>query len=178
VEDTARIVAIWAHILGIALFVGPQFFMAIAWGPAARSIGDQRVRLDLTKKITSRFGILAGAGLGLIVIAGMYLISSWRDYYSQPDDLEFTAIRYGVLFIVKMTVLIVMLAVVGAHIFFVGPRLVHTMEDRLAGAATDADVRSARMLSMAVSIAGLVLALAMMVLGVMMSTTNFSFDPT
>ena len=33
--DTARIVAIWVHILGIAIFVGPQFFLAFAWAPAA-----------------------------------------------------------------------------------------------------------------------------------------------
>ena len=37
-------------------------------------------------------------------------------------------------------------------------------------------VRSARMLSMAFSIAGLLLALALMVMGVMMNTTGFSFE--
>jgi hypothetical protein len=77
-----------------------------------------------------------------------------------------------------MSVLMVMLAVVLAHIFFVGPRLVSTMEDHLDGAATDEDLRKARILSMALSHTGLLLALVMMVLGVMMSTTGFSFEST
>jgi uncharacterized membrane protein len=178
VEETLRIIAIWVHILGIALFVGPQFFLAFAWVPAARGIADQRTRLELTRKITSRFGWLGGAGIVLIIIAGSYLIATWRDYYSYPDDAGFTDIRYGVIFIVKMTVLIVMLAVVAAHIFFVGPRLVSTMEDHLEGRATDADLRRARVLSMALSHTGLLLALVMMVLGVMLSTTKFSFAST
>jgi uncharacterized membrane protein len=175
-DETLRIIAIWVHILGIALFVGPQFFIAFAWAPAARGIVDQRVRLELTRKLTRSFGFIGGAGIVLIVVAGSYLISTWRDHWAIPDDVDFTSLRYGVLFIVKMSLLVVMLAIVAGHMFFVGPRLVERMEDHLDGRATEADVRSARMLSMGLSIAGLLLALSIMVLGVMMNTATFSLE--
>ena len=177
-ENTLHVIAIWLHILGVALFVGPQFFLAFAWAPAARGIKDQAVRVSLTRQLTRKFGFLGGAGLVLIVAAGSYLISNWRSYYAQPDDIGFTDIRYGVLFIAKMSAFIVMLAVVGVHSFVIGPRLVERMEAQLAGKASDEDVRKARVASMAVSIVGLALALAIMVLGVMMNTTNFSFQAT
>ena len=177
-DDTLRAIAVWVHILGIAIFVGPQFFLAFAWAPAARSISDQRVRVDLTRKITRRFGMLAGVGLVLIIVAGSYLIATWRDYYAYPDEAGFTDIWYGVLFIIKMTLLLVMLAVVGAHVFYVGPKLVEAMDEHLNGSGSEDAVRSARMLSMAVSITGLVLALAIMVFGVLMNTPGVSFDST
>jgi uncharacterized membrane protein len=177
-ENTLHIVFIWVHILGIALFVGPQFFLAFAWVPAARGISDQRVRAELTRKLTRRFGWLGGVGLAMIVIAGSYLISDWREYYAQPDDLGFTDLRYGVLFIVKMCLFIAMLGIVGLHTFLVGPRLADAIDAEVAGKADAAATRKARAASMVFSISGLVLALAIMVLGVMMNTTKFSFVGT
>ena len=173
-SNTLHIIAIWAHILGIALFVGPQFFLALAWVPVSRGIADQAPRVDLTAKLTKRFGWIGGAGLLITILAGSYLIADWRDYYTQPD-VGFTTIRYGVLFIIKMSLLMVMLAVVAGHTFVVGPKLVEKLQDQLVRKATDDDVRRARMASMAFSMVGLTLALAIMVLGVMMNTTNFSF---
>ncbi len=158
------------------MFVGPQFFLAFAWVPVARTITDMPTRLRLTRTLTRRFAYLGGAGLVLIVVAGSYLISTWRNFYAQPDDLGFTDIRYGVLFIVKMTIFIVMLAVLALHTFSVGPKLIDQMEAQAAGKATEADVRRARGMSMGLSIGGLALALVLMILGVMMNTTEFSFQ--
>ncbi|MFN0094401.1 MAG: hypothetical protein ACKVVT_06445 [Dehalococcoidia bacterium] len=173
--NIAHIIAIWFHLLGIALFVGPQFFLAFAWVPVSRSIQDQRVRVDLMRKLTRKFLWLGGIGLVLIVVAGTYLISNWRDYYNIDEEASFTSIRYGVLFIVKMSIFLVLLAALAFHSFVVGPRLIDRIEDQFSGGtATPAEIRSARMASMAVSIVGLVLALTMMVLGVMMNTADFS----
>lgn len=178
-ENFLHIAAIWLHILGIALFVGPQFFLALAWVPASRGIADLPTRVAAMRTITRRFGYIGGAGLLLILVAGAYLIATWRDYYSQPDDLEFTSIRYGVIFIIKMSVLLVMLAVVGFHTFVTGPRLLNRLEAQASGeAVTEAELRRLRMQSMALSIVGLVLALAIMVMGVSMTSTNYSFQDT
>ncbi len=176
-ENFLHIAAIWMHILGIALFVGPQFFLAFAWVPASRGITDLPTRVKAMRTVTRRFGYIGGAGLVLIVIAGSYLIATWRDYYSQPDDLEFTSIRYGVIFIVKMLVLLVMLTVVGIHTFVTGPRLVERLEAQASGERVlDDDIRSLRRQSMVLSITGLVLVLAIMVMGASMSSTNYSFQ--
>lgn len=176
-ENTLHIAALWLHILGIALFVGPQFFLAFAWVPTSRLIGDQSTRVMAMRKITSRFGWIGGTGLVLILVAGTYLISTWRDYYAIPDDAEFTSLRYGVIFMIKMTILIVMLVVVGLHTFVVGPRLIAKLEAQAQGKpVSEAEIRSARMLSMALSVTGLVLVLIIMAMGVMMTSANFSLQ--
>ncbi|MEX0782467.1 MAG: hypothetical protein WD557_07445 [Dehalococcoidia bacterium] len=178
-ENFLHIAAIWTHILGIALFVGPQFFLAFAWVPASRGITDLPMRVQAMRTITRRFAYIGGAGLALIILAGIYLITTWRDYYAQPDDLEFTSLRYGVIFIIKMNVLILMLIVVGIHTFWTGPRLISRIEAQANGeAVTDADVRKLRVQSMVLSITGLVLVLAIMVMGASMSSTAYSFQDT
>jgi len=176
-EDTVRIIAVWLHILGVALFVGPQFFLAMAWVPASRKIVDLPTRVAAMRVVTRRFGYIGGMGLMLILVAGLYLITSWRDYYGVPDDAEFTSIRYGLVFIIKMNVLLVMLAVVGLHTFVVGPRQLAKLEAQARGEkVTDEELRAIRMRSMALSITGLVLALVLMVMGVMMNTANWSLQ--
>ncbi|MGE5594565.1 MAG: hypothetical protein ACM3S1_00870 [Hyphomicrobiales bacterium] len=176
-DDTLHIAAIWLHILGIALYVGPQFFLAFAWVPTSREIEDLPTRVAAMRRITRRFGWIGGIGLLLILIAGTYLISDWRDYYGYPDDASFTSARFGVIFIIKMIVLLVMLAVVGFHTFVVGPRLLNTLEAQSRGErVTEAQLRSARMQSMALSITGLVLVLVIMVMGAMMNATKWSLQ--
>ncbi|MBI2767237.1 MAG: CopD family protein [Chloroflexi bacterium] len=177
-DDTLRIAAIWFHILGIALFVGPQFFLAFAWVPASRQIADVPARLRAMRTLTTRFGWIGGIGLLMILLAGGYLIGNWRDYYNVGSDAGFTGYRYGVLFIIKMSLLVVMLIVVGIHTFVFGPRLIDVMEAQAANQATDAAVRKARTISMILSIAGLALVLAIMVLGVMMNTFSYSLQST
>lgn len=176
-ENALHITALWLHILGIALFVGPQFFLAFAWVPASRLIGDPASRILAMRKVTNRFGWIGGTGLVLILVAGTYLISTWRDYYAIPDDASFTSLRYGLVFTIKMTVLLAMLAVVGLHTFIVGPRLIEKLDAQAQGKpVSDAELRSARVQSMVLSIAGLILTLTIMVMGVMMSTANFSMQ--
>jgi len=177
--NALHIIAIWMHILGIALFVGPQFFLAFAWVPASRGIADMPTRLRAMRTITRRFAYVGGAGLVLIVTAGTYLIATWRDFYNQPgpDELGFTDIRYGVIFIIKMAVFILVLLFVGLHTFWLGPRQLELMEARSRGeSVTDADLRSIRIRSMFLSISGLVLVLVVMAMGAMLGTESFSFQ--
>ncbi len=174
--NTLHAVAIWMHILGIALFVGPQFFLAFAWVPASRGIADLQTRVSLMRKLTRSFAFIGGAGLVLILIAGMYLIATWRTYY-HAGDIGFNDIRYGVLFSIKMTLLLVMLIVVGLHTFKVGPNLLRLYEAQAEGGVVDeAALSGARRMSMLLSISGLVLVLVIMVFGALMNTAQFSLQ--
>lgn len=176
-DDFLHIMSVWAHILGIALFVGPQFLLAFAWVPASRRIADLTTRAEAMRTITSRFAVIGGVGLLMILLSGTYQIMTWRDYYSQPDDLEFTSIRYGVIFIVKMTALIVMLILVGLHTFVIGPRQLNLLEEQAKGGdVLDDEVRSLRRKSMITSIVALLITLAIMVMGVAMGVSNYSFQ--
>ncbi len=177
-DNFLHITAIWVHILGIALFVGPQFFLAFAWVPASRQIEDLQTRARAMRTITRRFAYIGGAGLVLIIAAGSYLISTWRDFYA-VGDVGFTDVRFGVIFIVKMTLLLVMLAVVGAHMLIAGPRQLRLLEARASGEVVpEAELRRVRMFSMALSITGLLLTLVIMAMGVSLSTVEYSLQPS
>lgn len=176
-DQFLHILAIWVHVLGIALWVGPQFFLAFAWVPASRRIEDLPTRVAAMRTITRRFGYIGGTGLVMIVAAGSYLIADWRDYYGVPEDTEFTSVRFGLWFIIKMTVFLVMLVAVALHIFVLGPRQLEKLEDRARGLTVDEDeLRSIRVQSMMLSIAGLVLTLAIMVMGSMIGTAGWSLQ--
>ena len=178
-DNFLHIFFIWMHILGVALLVGPQFFLAFAWVPASRGIEDMPTRIKAMRTITRRFGYIGGAGLVLIVIAGTYLISTWRDYYGVSGDTGFTDVRFGVVFIIKMTLLLVMLAALAIHIFILGPRQMDRMEAQARGEHVSEDeIRKARMQSMFFSIAGLVLVLVIMVMGVMLNSVAWSLKAT
>jgi uncharacterized membrane protein len=172
VENTLHIFFIWMHIIGIALWLGPQVFLAFAWVPASRGITDRALRLQAMRTITSRFAWIGGTGLLLLLIAGTYLISDWRDFYAIPEDAGFTDFRYGVIFIVKMSVLLVMLIITGLHTFVLGPRLLDAIERD----ASEDELRSRRMQSMFASIAVLLLTLVIIVLGTMLGTPSYSLQ--
>ncbi len=176
-DDFLRVLFTWMHVLGIALFLGPQFFLAFAWVPAARGIDDLPTRLQATRTVTRRFGYIAGAGLVLVIVGGSYLIGDWRGYYNVPDDVGFADLRYGITFMVKMTVFLVMLGVLALHTFVLGPGILERMEDQAAGRrVSEEEMRSFRMRSMAASITVLVLTLAILAMGVALSTTSWSLQ--
>ena len=176
-DQFLHILAIWVHVFGVALWVGPQFFLAFAWVPASRKIEDLPNRVAAMRTVTRRFGYIGGTGLAMIIAAGTYLIMDWRDYYGVPEDTEFTSLRFGLWFIIKMTVLLVMLAAVALHMFILGPRQLEKLEERARGLNVDEDeLRSIRVQSMMLSIAGLVLTLAIMVMGSMIGTAGWSLQ--
>ncbi|WP_322795457.1 hypothetical protein [Tepidiforma sp.] len=175
-ETTLHIAFTWLHILGIALWVGPQVMLAVAWPAASRQVTDLPQRVAAMRVMTRRFGYLGGAGLALIVIAGTYLISTWREYYAIPEDADFLSLRFGFWFVVKMTLFLLMLAVVGLHIAWAGPRQLRAYEAKARGEGDDEELRAARRLSLALSISGLALSLAIMVMGTMIGTSGWSLQ--
>ncbi|MFB3053216.1 MAG: hypothetical protein ACE1ZT_05060, partial [Dehalococcoidia bacterium] len=53
----------WIHIVAVAVWLGPQFFMFLVTVPAVRVIEDPEVRLRVMKVIVTRFGWLAWAAM-------------------------------------------------------------------------------------------------------------------
>ena len=165
------------HILGVALFVGPQFFLALAVVPATRQIEDLKSRVAAIRTVTRRFGYVGGAGLVLIVAAGSFLIADWRSYYGVPESTGFTELRFGVVFIIKMTLFLVMLAIVALHMFYLGPKQIEALESQANGERiTEAEVRKARIQSVVASVLGLAIALVLMVMGVMLNSVGWSLQ--
>ena len=176
-ENFLHIGAVWLHVLGIALFVGPQFFLAFAWVPASRQIEDLPTRVAAMRTITTRFGWIGGIGLLLILIGGTYLIMTWRDYHNIAEGVAFFDYIYGVVFVVKMIILVVMIVIVGLHMFVVGPSQVDAMEEKARGEdVPDKRLRRIRVTSMALSITGLILTLVIMGMGVSLGAAEYSIQ--
>ncbi|TMB96804.1 MAG: hypothetical protein E6J42_08690 [Chloroflexi bacterium] len=72
----------WLHILAVAVWVGPQFFLFIAAVPAIRTIDDMRVRANVMRTITTRFGWMAWAALAVIVLTGI------SNIFQEADDFD------------------------------------------------------------------------------------------
>ena len=176
-ENVLHAAALWLHILGIALFVGPQVFLAFAWVPVSRDITDMAIRVPAMRKITSRFLVIGLVGLAMILLGGTYLISTWRDYYAIPAGIPFNDLRYGKLFSYKMTIVLVMLIITALHTFKVGPKQVQLMQDRADGKpVSEEEIARVRKMSMMLSISGLLLTLIIMVFGVLLTTYTFSLQ--
>lgn len=167
----------WIHVIGAALWVGPQVFLATGWPGAARQIADTATKVEVIRVLTQRFAYLGGFGLLLLAGAGTYLIWTWRDYYAQPGEVGFWELRYGVVFTVKMASLAVMLAVTALHMFVVGPRQLDAMAAEGRGEpGAAARLARARRHSRALSGTGLLLALAIMGMGAALSTASWSMQ--
>ena len=113
----------------------------------------------------------------LILIGGSYLISTWRDYHDVGDEIAFFDLPYGVFFVIKMVILMVMLVLVGLHMFVVGPSQVDAMEERARGEdVPEVRMRRIRITSMVLSITGLLLTLVIMGFGVSLSAIEYSLQ--
>lgn len=167
----------WIHVIGAALWVGPQVYLATGWPGAARQIADTATKVEVIRVLTLRFAYLGGFGLLLLAGAGTHLIWTWRDYYAQPGEVGFWELRYGVVFTVKMASLAVMLAVTALHMFVVGPRQLDAMAAEGRGEpGAAARLARVRRHSRALSGTGLLLALAIMGMGAALSTASWSMQ--
>jgi uncharacterized membrane protein len=151
----------WLHIVAAAIWVGPQFFLFIAAVPAVRTIEDTKERARVMRIITTRFGYLAWGALAVLVITGI------ANLYERDEDVDFLFEQnFGWIFQVKMTLLIVVVALTALHSFVIGPRLA-----RLQESVTDeAQIASMRRWSMVISGLGLLIALAIMFCGALLSS--------
>jgi uncharacterized membrane protein len=146
----------WLHIVAATIWVGPQFMLFIAAIPAIRTVEDAQARGRAMRVLTTRFGYLAWAALAVLVITGI------ANLYERDESVDFLFERnFGVIFQVKMTLLIVVVVLTALHSFWIGPRVMRLQES----VADEAQIASARRWSMTISGLGLLLSLAIVFCG-------------
>jgi uncharacterized membrane protein len=163
----------WLHILAVAVWVGPQFFLFIAAIPAVRTIEDRQTRARVMRVIVTRFGWLAWAAMLVIVLSGISnLFQVGGDTplsWASAND-----IRYGRLFVEKMILVGLAVVLTAIHTFVVGPR-------QLAlNGQMDADPEEAarlRRLSIIISAVALLASVLAMFMGAVLANHNYSFQP-
>lgn len=174
-ENALHAVFLWTHILGIALWVGPQVFLVVGWPPAARAIADPVTKVEAIRILTRRFAYLGGFGLLLVVGAGTYLVLAWPSYYAVPWRSAFLEVWFGPLFFTKLALVITMLTVTALHMFWVGPAQLAAMAAQARGEPiSDEEVARARRRSRTLSVTGLLLTFIIMAIGATLATARFS----
>lgn len=151
----------WIHILAATIWVGPQVFLFVAAVPAARTIEDAQVRARFMRVLTTRFGYMSWAALAVLVVTGI------ANLYEHDTDVDVLFEQnFGVIFQVKMTLLIIVVVLTALHSFVIGPRLLSLQES----VADEAQIASARRISIIISAASLLLALGILFAAALMST--------
>lgn len=158
----------WLHILGVTVWVGPQFFLFIAAVPAVRTIEDMAVRARVLRIITTRFGWMAWAALVVIVLSGI------SNLFQEGDqaDLWNTELRWYSVFSFKMVLVGVMVLLTAVHSFIVGPRQLALMEAGNTGEETAKLRRAAMLISSLILVASVITIL----LGAMLNNHEWSFQ--
>ncbi len=152
----------WIHIVAATIWVGPQVFMFVAAVPAVRTIEDMQVRTKVMRVITTRFNYLAWGALAVLVVTGIGQLYEHDLSVDQLFDLNF-----GVIFQVKMTLLIATVILTALHSFVLGPRVLNMQES-----ATDpAEIAPVRRWSIIVSGANGLIALSIVFCGALLSSS-------
>jgi len=157
------------HILGAVLWLGPQFFMFIAVMPALRAAGDT-ARMQAMAVLTVRFNYLAWGALALLVLTGLYSVGD------RAADFDLFDVRYGFILVVKVAFAAAAILLTALHSFVIGPRLLALQEAAAkVGGVEPERIAALRRRSMLISIATLLLGLAIVYMGALLRQTEFSF---
>jgi uncharacterized membrane protein len=160
----------WLHILGVAMWVGPQFFLFIAAVPAVRTIDDTAARARVMRKISTRFGWMAWAALLLIVLTG--ISNLFQLGADTAIDLGSPDYRWYHVFTFKMVLMGAMVILTAVHTFVIGPRQLALMESGESGGEA---VRMRRV-SIALSSVALLLSIVVVFLGALLNDHEWSFQ--
>jgi uncharacterized membrane protein len=163
----------WLHILAVAVWVGPQFFLFIAALPAIRTIEDRQTRARVMRIIVTRFGWLAWAAMLVIVLSG---ISNLFQVGGDTPLSWATAndFRYGRIFAEKMVFVGIAVALTAGHTFVVGPRQLALAEHI---EADPAETGRLRRISIVISSIALLASVLAIFLGALLADHDYSFEP-
>ena len=156
-------VPLWLHVLGAAVWVGSQVMMFVVVIPSLRT-AEPATRGPVLAAVTKRFGYLGLAALLLLALTGLDNLNR----YAPSDLLEF---RYGSILAVKLVMFAAIVVLTAVHALYLGPKLL-ALQTRLPPGDSVADeaMRSLRARSVGISVAVLLLSLAILFCGVLLGS--------
>ena len=161
------------HVSAAVLFIGPQVILFLAVVPATWLIEDERLRRDVTLVVTQRFAKLAGAALVVLLVTGLYQFYSVVPTNVSDDMMNY---RFGTLFMTKMILFTIVVALVAFHIV-IGKRVGRLTEAVIAGEGEAFELDSARRNSFLLSALMILVSFAILAFGVMLGRAEFSYIP-
>ena len=154
--------------MAAATWVGSQVFMFAAVVPALRTL-DEAARHRAVLVLNRRFAWLGWGALAILVLTG---ISNVIDRQRDTDLVFNYDFRYAWIFVVKLALVAVVIALTAIHTYVVGPRLLALQE---RGQATAADLGRARRQSIRLSVLNLLAGVAILFLVTLLQNGEFSF---
>ena len=143
----------WLHVFAATVWVGPQVFLFAVAVPAVRTVADVKERARLMRLITTRFGYLAWGAMAVLVITGI------GNLCEKDEGTEFLFDHnWGVIFQVKMTLVILTVLLTAIHSFVIGPRILAAQES----VSDESQIASMRRFSIMVSAVNAVIALGIL----------------
>lgn len=176
-SETTISALLFIHLGFIAVWVGSQVLVAVAVIPSLRRIEAGETRIAVLETFTRRFNLVAWISMLVIVLTGGIIVGNRIDQVDAIFGGSIFDARWGWIFVIKMSLWAVMIALVALHAFVVGPRQLDLNREALQrdeewAAAT---LRPLQRRSILLSAGGLLLSLLVLGAGAFLSNHDFSF---
>ena len=159
-------IVFWIHLLAAATWVGSQVFMFAAVVPALRAMGDEAARYRAVVVLNRRFAWLGWGALAILVLTGI------NNAIREDDVFDFD-VRYGWIFVAKLVLVAVVIALTAIHSYVLGPRLMALQE---GGQARAAELSRMRRQSIQLSAVNLLASVVILFLVALLQNPEFSFE--
>lgn len=100
----------WLHLVAAIVWIGGMLFVALVLVPVARGLNDPALRARLFHEVGVRFRVIGWIAIGLLAVSGIVNLIVRPYLLSVPR------------FHVKLTLVLVALALAALHDFVLGPR--------------------------------------------------------
>ena len=161
------------HVLFAAILVGGQLLLFFAVVPSTWLIDDAGLRRRVTAVVTQRFAMLAVVSLVGLVLTG--LLQFYSDDLVPPNVREnMFDFRFGPVFVTKMTLLVVLVAMIGVHGAYFGRRIARLSDAVEEGAADAAQLERVRRNSLLFATLMVLVSIALIFLGATLGNDAYS----
>ena len=158
------LVAVWLHLLALAVWLGGMVFLALVLVPATRRPEQRATAPALFHQVATRFRWVGWACLGIFLVTGLIALG-YRGYgLADAFNGRLWQGAFGHTLALKLTLVAVILAISAAHDFWLGPRAVAQWQRDPHGAVAQRLRRQASWIGRIT----LLLALVVAALGVML----------
>jgi uncharacterized membrane protein len=162
------------HVSAAAILVGPQLVMFYAVIPSTWLVDDERLKRDILRVVATRFGMLAGISIVVLLVTGLYQYFTLVPQAIREDLANY---RYGTIFVWKMVSFTVLVALVLVHTLVFARRINRLSDALLAGEGDEYDLYQARMRSLLFSLLIIAASFITLWLGVALAHHPFSYVP-
>ena len=162
------------HVIAATLIVGPQVLLFFAVVPATWIIEDEQLKRAIVRVVTQRYGYMAGGAMVVSLVTGLY-----QFYSVTPEQVsdDMTSFRFGWIFMTKMTLFLLFVALVGFHAV-VGRRIGRLADAVVAGNGDARALENQRRNSFILSAVMMLVSIALLAFGVLLGRGEFSYVAT